>query len=151
MSENQQRSSEHESEEILGNHRYDSLERLIAWSVQKDEYFIFYRVKSFREVTLRSGEKLDVPAAIACAWTDRDVEPSFDGVEGDPSDGEPGGWTFQEYETDPELQYNRARCFDPTQGRWVSENPLGFDPAEENLYPHARQGMTPIENPENRT
>ncbi len=30
-------------------------------------------------------------------------------------------------EVDDALQYNRVRCFDPTIGRWLNQEPLGFD------------------------
>src|SRR6185369_3886637 len=126
--------SERGPEETLENRRYDSLERLIGWRQRAGEGFLFFRVTSFREIVLSSGEKLDVPAAIACVFSDCDVEPSFDGVEGGSADGEPAGWTFREYDTDSDLQYNRARCFDPTVGRWVATDALGFEAAETSFF-----------------
>jgi RHS repeat-associated protein len=36
--------------------------------------------------------------------------------------------------TEEALQYNRARCFDPSVGRWMSEDPLGYDNSEGSLF-----------------
>jgi hypothetical protein len=122
MSENHQSSSDRQPEEQLGNRRYDSQERLIAWSIREGDYFVFYQVKSFREILLPSGEKADVPAAFVCALTDREVEPSFEPTECGSSEGQSGGWKFHEDGADIDLQYNRARSFDPTPGRWIEES-----------------------------
>ena len=43
-----------------------------------------------------------------------------------------------ESEVDPALIYNRARYYDPTPGRWLSKEPLGFEPGEGSFYPYAR-------------
>jgi hypothetical protein len=32
------------------------------------------------------------------------------------------------------LQYNQARWYDSTTGRWISQDPLGFDAGDSNLY-----------------
>ena len=42
----------------------------------------------------------------------------------------------KEWETDADLQYNRVRCFDPSVGRWISEEPLGIEAGDENVYPY---------------
>jgi hypothetical protein len=36
------------------------------------------------------------------------------------------------------LQYNRARYYDPATGRWMSQDPLGFDAGDSNLYRYAK-------------
>ena len=36
-------------------------------------------------------------------------------------------WTGREYDVEAELQYNRARWYDPKVGRWLSTDPIGFD------------------------
>ncbi len=100
MSENYQLHSDRQPKERLGNRRYDSLERLIAWSIRDEDYFVFYRVESFREIMLPSGEKVDVPATIVCALTDREVEPSFEPEEA--SESQSGVWNFHEYDVDIE-------------------------------------------------
>jgi RHS repeat-associated protein len=42
---------------------------------------------------------------------------------------------YDGHDLDPEvgLQYNRARHFDPTIGRWLNEDPIGFEDGA-NLY-----------------
>ena len=42
-------------------------------------------------------------------------------------------WTGQQYDSVTGLQYNRARCYDPTTGRWTTEDPLGFSRGYESL------------------
>src|SRR5581483_5579339 len=44
------------------------------------------------------------------------------------------GWTGREYDAEIELQYNRARYYDASTGRWVSQDPMGFDAGDSNLY-----------------
>lgn len=46
-------------------------------------------------------------------------------------------WTGREYDVETELQYNRARYYDSATGRWTSEDPLGFDAGDSNLYRYA--------------
>ncbi|MEM7312899.1 MAG: RHS repeat-associated core domain-containing protein, partial [Planctomycetota bacterium] len=44
------------------------------------------------------------------------------------------GYTGREFDEDVGLQYNRARWYDATQGRWISQDPIGFAGGDENLY-----------------
>lgn len=43
-------------------------------------------------------------------------------------------WTGREWDPDIKLQYNRARWYDPTIGRWTTEDPIGFEGGDANLY-----------------
>jgi RHS repeat-associated protein len=43
-------------------------------------------------------------------------------------------WTGRELDVETGLQYNRARYYDPATGRWISQDPLGFDAGDSNLY-----------------
>jgi RHS repeat-associated protein len=45
-------------------------------------------------------------------------------------------WTWREREVDEALMYQRARHYDPSVGRWISNDPLGYDACEEHLYPY---------------
>jgi RHS repeat-associated protein len=47
-------------------------------------------------------------------------------------------WTGREVETETNLQYNRARYFDPKIGGWLTEDPLRFDAGDSNLYRYVR-------------
>ena len=40
------------------------------------------------------------------------------------------------------LQYNRARYYDPTTGRWTTEDPLGFAAGDTNLYRYVGDNPT---------
>jgi RHS repeat-associated protein len=44
------------------------------------------------------------------------------------------GYTGREWSTELSLQYNRARWYDPVTKRWLSQDPLGFDAGDSNLY-----------------
>jgi RHS repeat-associated protein len=43
-------------------------------------------------------------------------------------------WSGQELDVDADLQYGRTRCFDPSVGRWISDEPLGFENRGDHLY-----------------
>jgi len=42
-------------------------------------------------------------------------------------------FTGREWDADSELSYNRARWYDPTVGKFLSEDPIGFDGGDVNL------------------
>ena len=44
------------------------------------------------------------------------------------------GYTGRDWDQDTDLQYNRARSYEPTVGRWLTEDPIGFDAGDANLY-----------------
>jgi RHS repeat-associated protein len=43
------------------------------------------------------------------------------------------GYTGREWDAEADLQYNRARWYDPAVGRWLSEDPIGFEAGDANL------------------
>ena len=47
-------------------------------------------------------------------------------------------WTGREMDVETDLQYNRARYYDSTTGRWISQDPLGFDAGDSNLYRYVK-------------
>ena len=47
-------------------------------------------------------------------------------------------FTAREFDSATGLQYNRARYYDPTIGRWTSQDPLGFDGGDANLYRYVK-------------
>ena len=51
-------------------------------------------------------------------------------------------FTSRELDTATDLQYNRARWFDPVQGRWLSQDPIGFGAGDANLYRYVGNGAT---------
>ncbi len=51
-------------------------------------------------------------------------------------------WTGRELDAETELQYNHARWYDSAMGRWVSQDPLGFDAGDSNLYRYVNNKAT---------
>jgi RHS repeat-associated protein len=51
-----------------------------------------------------------------------------------PANGDRYGYTGREWDVVVSLQYNRSRYYDPATGRWTSQDPLGFDGSDANLY-----------------
>jgi RHS repeat-associated protein len=51
-------------------------------------------------------------------------------------------WTGREFDVETGLQYNRARYYDPGTGRWISQDPMGFDAGDSNLYRYVSNSPT---------
>ena len=47
-------------------------------------------------------------------------------------------WTGREYDAEIDLQYNRSRYYDPSVGRWILQDPLGFGAGDSNLYRYCK-------------
>jgi hypothetical protein len=139
-----------ETDTRVSHRRYDGKERLIAWRLRQDDHFLLFRVDVFRRVTLKSGEKLDVPETIQCRLSEYDLDPSavfaaecavsYDaygnvvtGAEPDPS-LRSYTWSGGELEVELPLQCNKTRWCDPTPGRWIGEEPLGHEPRNNDFY-----------------
>jgi len=65
------------------------------------------------------------------------------------SNDEVGGrfkYTAREFDVETGLQYNRARYYDAATGRWISQDPMGFDAGDSNLYRYVnnRKPSSPI-------
>jgi RHS repeat-associated protein len=56
-------------------------------------------------------------------------------------------FTGREFDTDTELQYNRARWYDPEVGRWISKDPIGFAAGDVNQYRYVGNGPTNATDP----
>jgi RHS repeat-associated protein len=63
--------------------------------------------------------------------------------ESNPSNGDRYAYTGRESDSAIGLQYNRARYYDPTTGRWISQDPTGFDAGDGNLYRYVSN--TPVD------
>jgi RHS repeat-associated protein len=44
------------------------------------------------------------------------------------------GWTGREFDSTTGLQFNRARYYNPATGQWTSQDPIGFEAGDSNLY-----------------
>ncbi len=51
-------------------------------------------------------------------------------------------FTAREFDTATDLQYNRARYYDATVGRWISEDPIGFAAGDANVHRFIGNGVT---------
>jgi RHS repeat-associated protein len=56
-------------------------------------------------------------------------------------------WTGRELDIETALQYNRERYYDSTTGRWISQDPLGFDAGDSNLYRYVNNAPTSASDP----
>jgi RHS repeat-associated protein len=57
------------------------------------------------------------------------------------------GYTGRDRDTESDLQYNRARYYDATLGRWISQDPIGFEAGDANLYRYVGNGPTNASDP----
>jgi RHS repeat-associated protein len=72
---------------------------------------------------------------------------SYDGwgniaSESNASFGDRYKYTGREYDSATGLQYNRDRYYDPASGRWLTQDPLGFDAGDSNLYRYVKNHPT---------
>ncbi len=59
-----------------------------------------------------------------------------------PANGDRFKFTGREWDKEINLQYNRARYYDPATGRWISEDPIGFGAGDPNLNRYVGNGPT---------
>ena len=57
------------------------------------------------------------------------------------------GYTGREWDSDVKLQYNRVRWYDPAQGRWLSQDPIGFAAGDVNWYRYVGNQPTVYRDP----
>jgi RHS repeat-associated protein len=102
-----------------------------AWSLTD-------RMGSVRQITNLAGSVLDTIT----------YDP-FGGVasESGPSYGDRYKYTGREYDSTSQLQYSRARYYDGSTGRWLSEDPLGFSAGDVNLYRYVWNAPTGYVDP----
>jgi RHS repeat-associated protein len=62
--------------------------------------------------------------------------------ETNPADRGRYAWTGRELDAETGLQYNRARYYDATTARWMSQDPLGLDAGDSNLYRYVQNRPT---------
>lgn len=57
------------------------------------------------------------------------------------------GYTGREFDATLDLQYNRARYYDPSIGRWMSQDPIGFGSGTTDLYQYVGNDPTNATDP----
>jgi RHS repeat-associated protein len=68
-------------------------------------------------------------------------------LESNPTFGDRYKYTGREFDSETGLQYNRARYYDQTTGRWISQDPLGFAAGDSNLYRYVHNDSTNATDP----
>ena len=56
-------------------------------------------------------------------------------------------WSGRELDVETGLQYNRARYYDSSIGRWISQDPMGFAAGDSNLYRYVKNAPTDASDP----
>lgn len=56
-------------------------------------------------------------------------------------------YTGREWDAETELYYYRARYYDPATGRFLEQDPIGFDAGDANLYRYVGNGPTNYTDP----
>ena len=56
-------------------------------------------------------------------------------------------YTGREFDIETGLQYNRARYYDATTARWISQDPMRFDAGDSNLYRYVNNRPTEESDP----
>ncbi len=93
-------------------------------------YYLTDRLGSIREVAAASsGTVLDAISYDGFGRIASETNSSYRGRY---------AWTGRELDAEIDLQYNRARYYDANTGRWISQDPLGFDAGDGNLYRYVR-------------
>jgi RHS repeat-associated protein len=96
------------------------------------------RLGSIRDVIDNSGAVKDAVAYDSFGNITSETNPDYRGHY---------AWTGREFDVETDLQYNRARYYDATTGRWISQDPLGFDAGDSNLYRYVRDAPTNATDP----
>lgn len=99
-------------------------------------------------LTDRLGSVRDIESASSGQLLDHlDYDAWGNATETAPSYGERHAWTGRERDRDTGLQYHHARTYDPTLGRWTSQDPAGFSAGDANLYRYVGNGPTGATDP----
>ena len=89
------------------------------------QWYLVDRLGSVRQIVDASGAVLDEISY-----------DSFGGIlsESNPSQGDRFKFTGREYSPELGIYYYRARWYDPSSGRFISQDPIGFQAGDPNLY-----------------
>jgi RHS repeat-associated protein len=114
--------------------RGDQIDQLIArvvtsGSTPAASWYLADRLGSIRNITDANGNTIDTI--------------TYDGFgnvtnETNASAGDRWKFTGREFDSETGLQYNRARDYNAADGRWTSQDPLGFGAGDGNLYRYVR-------------
>ncbi|GEM_PF-7072779 len=97
-------------------------------------WYLTDRLGSIRDVLNSGGTIKDTIAYDGFGGITSETDSSFRGRY---------AWTGREIDTEINLQYNRARYYDAGTGRWISQDPRGFDAGDSNLFRYVHN--TPLQ------
>ena len=105
------------------------------------EWYLVDRLGSVRQIVDGAGTILD-----------EIVYDSFGNVlsESNPSQGDRFKFTGREYSPELGIYYYRARWYDPSSGRFISQDPIGFRAGDPNLYRYVGNAPGDGVDPEGR-
>jgi RHS repeat-associated protein len=63
---------------------------------------------------------------------------SFGNLTAPPTTGNPYTYTSREYDSETGFYFYRARYYDPKVGRFISEDPIGFEGGDVNFYAYVK-------------
>ena len=103
------------------------------------EWYLVDRLGSVRQIVDGAGTILDEISY-----------DSFGGIlsESNPTQGDRFKFTGREYSPELGIYYYRARWYDPSAGRFISQDPIGFSAGDVNLYRYVGNGPGDGTDPE---
>ncbi|MFT3881790.1 MAG: RHS repeat-associated core domain-containing protein [Gemmatales bacterium] len=116
----------------------DQVDQLLVRSVASTGWYLTDRLGTVNQVTNMAGVVLD---AITYDGFGQVVSESM------PTYGDRFKWTGREYNADTGLQYNRARYYLSSTGRWLSEDPIRWAAGDSNLYRYVGNASTSFTDP----
>jgi RHS repeat-associated protein len=121
--------------QYLRDDRIDGLQARIdmTGSNQGQYWYLTDHLGSIRNVVDASGAVVDSLVYDAFGNITSETDPTYRGMY---------AWTGREIEVEVDLQFNRARFYDPSIGRWISKDPLGFAAGDSNLYRYVNNSPT---------
>jgi RHS repeat-associated protein len=113
---------------------------------------LFARVSSAGTVGWYLTDRLNSVRDIADNITGASIDHlNYDGfgnaTETQSSNGDRYKFTAREWDTVMRLQYNRGRYYDPVVGRWTSQDPIGLNARDSNLYRYVCNNPTAALDP----
>jgi RHS repeat-associated protein len=111
--------------------------RIVPGSQTTVTWYLTDRLGSVRALMNQAGNLIDTIA----------YDRFGTATESQPANGDRYKFTGREFDSETNLQYNRARYYDPKVGRWDGQDPLGFDAGDVNLYRYAGNNAGNITDP----
>ena len=126
-------SNQWQERDIWGDQVDQELGRIVLSANNFTLYPMQDRQESVRDVIIAGGTVEDAIAYDAFGNITSETNTAYRGIY---------AWTGGQFDVETSLQYNHARWYDPKMGRWISQDPLGFDAGDSNLYRYVNNAPT---------